>query len=138
MSEHGHHITPIRTYFLTFMALLILMALTIGAYEVHFTSNSYINNGIALTIAIIKATLVVMFFMGVKYTSALTKLYAVAGFVWLALMGILFCDYMTRSWEPTHSWVPGESAKAGFRSNLVEEFRGEEHGEAKPAEASGH
>ena len=53
----------------------------------------------ALTIAVTKAVLVVLFFMHVRYSSRLTKLVVVSGFLWLALMiGFILADVGTRGW----------------------------------------
>jgi cytochrome c oxidase subunit 4 len=49
--------------------------------------------------AIIKATLVILFFMHVKYSSRLTKLWVVVGFIWLGiLLSITMTDYLSRAW----------------------------------------
>ena len=113
----GHHITPISTFVKTLFALTFFMILTIMVYKFNLGAmiaghgskgESYINNAVALSIAVVKATIVVMFFMGVKYGTNLIKLYAMAGFVWVTLMGIIFGDYLTRGWEPIQGWTPGE------------------------------
>ena len=101
--EHTHHITPISKLFGTFVALTILMLLTVGSSYIQF-DNPMWNNGINLGIAVIKATLVVRIFMGYAYTTSLGKIFALAGFVWLTLMGITFGDYFTRQWEYTPGW----------------------------------
>jgi cytochrome c oxidase subunit 4 len=113
-----HHITPVSTYVKTILALVVLMALTvyvavylpvpdfyIGSFLV---AGVWINNLIALTIAVMKALLVIMFFMGVKYSSSLTKLWTVAGFLTLAVMFFIFGDYTTRQYEPAASWTGTE------------------------------
>lgn len=87
-------ILPKKTYYRIGAALFILMFLTIGA--------AYINLGgfniyVALTIAVIKALLVVMYFMHVKYNTKLTWIFAGAGFLWLIIMFVLtMSDYVTR------------------------------------------
>ncbi len=100
--DHGHHITPISTLFGTFLALVVLMTLTIVSANIDLTPLG--NNAANLGIALIKATLVVRIFMGLAYSSKLAKLFGVAGFVWLILMGITFGDYSTRQWEPVQGW----------------------------------
>jgi cytochrome c oxidase subunit 4 len=71
-------------------------AITVGA--------SYVNLGIfnpivAIAIACAKATLVVLFFMHVKYSSKLTKLTVFCGlFTFLALIGMTLADYISRAW----------------------------------------
>jgi cytochrome c oxidase subunit 4 len=60
-----------------------------------------LNAVVALTIAVIKATLVVLFFMHVRYSGRLIWLVIVAGLLWLAIMfAITFSDYWTRTWLP--------------------------------------
>ena len=55
----------------------------------------------ALVIAVFKAVLVVLFFMHVRYSTRLTKLVVVGGFVWLALLiGLTMADVATRGWIP--------------------------------------
>lgn len=110
-SEHHHEIDP-KLFRRTFVWLTFLMAATIGAAifsEKLAHSNaspalSYLANGIALTIACWKATLVILNFMGVKHATRLTQIYAAMGFIWVTLMGIVICDYATRHWEPAPTW----------------------------------
>lgn len=111
MSEtHTHHIVPITTYVKTLLLLTGLMVLTIWVAESHFTDNSFINNGIAMTIAIVKASVVVAIFMGVKWGTKLTKMWAYAGFVWFLLMFVMYCDYVARGWEQIPGWENRVSA----------------------------
>jgi cytochrome c oxidase subunit 4 len=59
------------------------------------------NTIVALTIAVTKAILVVLFFMHIRYSTRLTKLVVVGGFVWLALLiGLTMLDVTTRTWIP--------------------------------------
>jgi cytochrome c oxidase subunit 4 len=94
--EHEHHITPPVVYVVIFFTLLVFTALTVGA--------SYIEMGVfnpivALAIGVVKATLVVLFFMGVKYSTKLTKLTVFAGlFTFMALIGMTLADYFSRAW----------------------------------------
>jgi cytochrome c oxidase subunit 4 len=94
--EHAHHIVGPKVYVTILFALLIGTALTVWA--------SYIDLGfwnpiIALAIATTKATLVVLFFMGVKYSSKLTKLTVSAGiFTFLILISMTLADYISRAW----------------------------------------
>jgi cytochrome c oxidase subunit 4 len=84
--EHAHaahaHPTP-KLYVVIFLALMVFTALTVAAA---FQDFGKLNNVIALAIAGIKTVLVVLFFMHVKYGSRLTKLFAVAGFLWLSIL----------------------------------------------------
>ncbi len=108
--SHSHHIVPIKTYVLVFAALLALMVLTIVAAENPFP-NSFVNNSIAMLIALVKASLVVAYFMGVKFASKLTKAYAYLGFVWVLTMLIMLCDYTTRQFEVTRGWDGSKQAE---------------------------
>jgi hypothetical protein len=55
---------------------------------------------------------IIMFFMHVKYSSHLTKLFAIAGFVWLVILfAFTLSDYKTRQWEPTRHNYPVEQAE---------------------------
>ena len=101
---HGpaEHAGNPKTYWLVFGALMLFLILTVGAAVVDFqalTGNFIpgLNIIIALTIAVIKATLVVLFFMHVKGSTRLTTIWAAAGFVWVLLMfGMILSDYVAR------------------------------------------
>jgi cytochrome c oxidase subunit IV len=98
---HEHHITPISVYLKTFGALVVLMVLTILASRYNL---GVMNNVVAMAIAITKATLVVLFFMGVKYNTRLTWLWAGLGFVWFLLLFGILADYFSREWLPNPGW----------------------------------
>jgi len=127
-SHQGHHITPIWVLARTFLFLVILMVLTIAAAELPhqveslsgLQENSILMNLIALTIAVVKAVLVIAIFMGVKYSSKLTKLYAIGGFVWLGLMGITLIDYYSRPWEAVVGWEPAKATALPRTSHVRE------------------
>ncbi|MPY91205.1 MAG: hypothetical protein GEU99_25250 [Luteitalea sp.] len=88
------HIVPVRVYLIIFGALLVLTVVTVAAAGVEL---GWLNTPVALGIAVSKATLVVLFFMHVKYSTRLVKLTAFAGFFWLAIMITLtLSDYLTR------------------------------------------
>ena len=58
-----------------------------------------LNTPVALAIAVAKASLVVIYFMGVRWNTPLTKVVVVAGFFWLfILFGLTLNDYLTRGW----------------------------------------
>jgi len=90
----GHIVSP-RLYYAIFAALMILTAVTVA---VAFMDLKFMNTVVALTIAVVKATLVVLFFMHVKYESKLVGLAVVASVIWLAfLILITMSDYLTRT-----------------------------------------
>jgi cytochrome c oxidase subunit 4 len=94
--EHAHHIVGPGVYVAILFALLIGTALTVWA---SFIDLGPWNPVIALAIATSKATLVVLFFMGVKYSSKLTKLTVFAGiFTFLILISMTLSDYISRAW----------------------------------------
>jgi cytochrome c oxidase subunit IV len=78
------------------------------------------NTVVALTIAVIKMILVVLFFMHVKYATGLTRVVILAGFFWLAIMITLSCaDELTRTWEIIpQTWLPNTSMIVPFISKL--------------------
>ncbi len=94
----GHHI-PKKTYYLIFAVLMVLLAMTVGVAYIDLGRT--LNIIIAMTIATIKATLVVLYFMHVRYSSRLTWLFVGAGFFWfLLLVGLTMSDYISRGWLP--------------------------------------
>ena|SRR2546422_3578033 len=96
MSEH---IVSVRLYFVIFLALLIGTVLT--AWVSFFNFPGPLNAIVALTIAVIKATLVVLFFMHMRYSSRLIWVVFGAALFWLAIMfALTFSDYSTRTWLP--------------------------------------
>jgi cytochrome c oxidase subunit 4 len=91
-----HIVTPVSTYVAVFVALLVLTAAT---YLVALQDFGWFNTPIALAVAIGKASLVVIYFMGVRYNTPLTKVVVVAGLFWLfILFGLTLNDYLTRPW----------------------------------------
>lgn len=92
----GPHVVPVRTYLRVFLALLLLTATTTFAA---FVDLGPLNNVIALGIAALKATLVVLFFMHVKYSPRLIPLVVTAGLFWLLILIVLtLTDYAARGW----------------------------------------
>ena len=96
------------TYYKIF-ALLMLLAFATTA--IAFIDLGIFNPIVAMTIAVTKATLVVLFFMHVRYQGRLTFVFAIAGFCWLLILLLLIStDYLTRGWLP----VPGAIPPMGF------------------------
>jgi cytochrome c oxidase subunit 4 len=86
-----------KVYFTVFAALLGLTALTTG---MAFVDLGRVGNiSLALTIAIIKAVLVMLYFMHLRYSSRLTVVFAGAGMLWFGIMLVLtLSDYISRGW----------------------------------------
>jgi cytochrome c oxidase subunit 4 len=91
--SHGH-ISPISLYITIFLALMVGTALTVGAAYVDL---GMLNFPVAMLIAVVKASLVVWYFMHVKYQSSLTKLTVATGLFFLAiLLGMMLIDYTSK------------------------------------------
>jgi len=98
-SSHApaHHVTRLPVYFLVFAALMMLTILTVTASRFDL---GWLNTPIALGIAVIKATLVILFFMHVIHSPRLTWVVVISSFLWLAVLFVLtLADYLTRSWS---------------------------------------
>ena len=107
MSEH---IVSPKIYAVIFLVLMVGTFLTVFAAGRDF---GRMNIVIALGIATIKATLVILFFMHGKYSSRRTKLVIVSGFFWLAIMlGLTIADYSTRHAEPSRSQLNESAASS--------------------------
>jgi len=102
VAEHSaEHIVSPKIYAAVLTALLVGTVLTVEAAKVDL---GRLNIVVALGIATIKMTLVILFFMHGKYSARRTKLVIVAGFFWLAIMlGLTLADYSTRHAEPSRS-----------------------------------
>ena len=93
----AEHIVPKRVYYTIFAILMVCTALTVW---VAFLDLGALNTVAALAIAVFKATLVVLFFMHVKYSTRLTWAVVLGGIFWLGIMFVLTMgDYLTRGWR---------------------------------------
>ncbi len=89
-------IVPVRVYISIFVALMVLTLLTTG---VAFLDLGFFSPVVALTIAILKASLVALFFMHLRYSDRVTWVVAGAGIFWLGILFVLsLSDYLTRGW----------------------------------------
>jgi cytochrome c oxidase subunit 4 len=96
MEASQHHIVSPVIYIIIGASLLVLTGLTVGA---SFIEMGVFNPIVALAIACLKAVLVVLFFMHVKYSTKLTKLTVFCGlFTFMALIGMTLADYVSRAW----------------------------------------
>jgi len=97
MSEH---IVPVRVYVTIFLVLLVGTALTVLAARIDFPWQ--LNTIVAMTIAIAKATVVVLYFMHVRYSTRLIWVIIGAAFFWMGLMfAFTLADFYTRNWLST-------------------------------------
>src|SRR6476659_9410090 len=97
MSEHNtHHIVPKSIYYTIFLALMVGTGLTWWVATIDLGA---MNNVIMLSIAVTKATLVVLLFMHVKYGTRLTWAVVIGSVFWLIIMlALTMSDYLTRTW----------------------------------------
>ena len=95
-TKHEHHVVGPKTYGLILLALLVLTTTS--------TAAAYINMGVfspivALGIACLKAVLVILFFMHIRYSSRVMMLTVGAGFfTFLVLITMTLSDYISRNW----------------------------------------
>ena len=95
MSEH---IVEKKTYYTVFGGLTVLLGATVATAYIHLGKLNVIA---ALTIAVIKAVLIILYFMHVRYSSRLLWIFVGAGFFWLGILFALsFSDFLTRGWLP--------------------------------------
>ncbi len=101
--SHEHPENPIKYYIGVFLLLMVFTALTV--YVAQFDLEKYwgpLNIIVALTIAVIKATAVVLIFMHVRWSSRLTQVIVVSGIFWLIiLLAFTMSDYWSRGGWPT-------------------------------------
>ena len=89
------HVSPVSLYVTIFFALMILTGVTVAAA---FFNLGQLNFAVAMLIAGFKASLVVWYFMHVKYQSHLTKLTVATGLFFLTiLLGMSLIDYVSRA-----------------------------------------
>jgi cytochrome c oxidase subunit 4 len=90
-----HHVVPLRVYFAIFLSLMVLTAVTVF---VAFIDLGRMSDVVAMAIAFTKASLVILYFMHVRYSPALVGLSVVAGIAFLAIFVFFtMSDYMTRT-----------------------------------------
>lgn len=95
-AEHSEHVITPRTYVAIFAILMALLVATVfGSYM----PLGLLHLPVALVIAGVKAVLIIMYFMHVRYSNRLTWIFSSGAFFWLAIM-LAFClmDYGSRGW----------------------------------------
>lgn len=111
--SHEHPDNPIKYYIGVFSLLLVMTVLTVFVAQFDLEHKfehvwglkrigGILNIIVAMTIAVIKATAVVLIFMHVRWSSRLTQVIVVAGVFWLIIMlSFTVSDYFTRGGWPT-------------------------------------
>ena len=94
MSENGHHILPFKLYVNVFLTLLVLTFITVWVAQFDFGS---LNTVIAMLVATIKATLVALYFMHLKYDEKTNAVCLLCGvFFLLVMFAFIAIDVYTR------------------------------------------
>ncbi|HYR88598.1 MAG TPA: cytochrome C oxidase subunit IV family protein [Terriglobia bacterium] len=94
-----------RTYLSIWGVLLALLAVTVGVAYVHL---AWLNPVVALSIAVIKAVIIMLYFMHLRNSPRLVWVFVGAGFAWLGIMFVLSLgDYLARQYLPKPTmWLP--------------------------------
>src|SRR5437660_1298877 len=88
-----HHVVPVRTYVYNFIALMVFLIITLAAAAVPLGP---FNLPIAIAIAVIKAGLIMLFFMHLQWSSKLVRFFALGALMWLCIMFLLtLSDYLS-------------------------------------------
>lgn len=96
MSEHKHFVVPLKYYIGTFVALLFLTFITVFIAQFHF---GVFNLPIAMLVAVIKASLVIMIFMGLKWDKGFNLAAFLGSIIFLVIFFLLtFADIGTRKY----------------------------------------
>jgi cytochrome c oxidase subunit 4 len=90
-----HHTISRSTYFAVFLILMALLWLTVWVSHLHL---GVFNLPAALAIAGLKAVLIMLYFMHVRYSPRVIWVWASAGFFWLLLLLSILDDFITRGW----------------------------------------
>ena len=92
------HVVSKKVYFLIFATLLVLTGVTTG---VAFVDLGPWNTIVALIIACCKATLVILFFMHLRWSPRLMRIVVLSAILWLAiLISLTTTDFFSRDWTP--------------------------------------
>ena len=112
------HVVPKRTYFMIFGALLALTGLTTG---IAFVDMGQWNTIAALIIACCKATLVVLFFMHLRWSPQLMRVVLLSALLWLAiLISLTTTDFFSRDWIPIpQGWQTSALLLPGMPGNQL-------------------
>ena len=92
--SHAAHPT-LKVYYTVFAALMVLLIATVVVAEMDLGPLNFL---VAAGIASVKALLIILFFMHVRYSEPLTWLIAAAGFFWLAILFSLMAILIVRGY----------------------------------------
>ncbi len=93
-ADASHRAPSVRPYLLVFAGLMALLALTVTAAMINL---GRFGIAVALSIALLKCVLILLYFMHLRSAPHRTAIVAAAGFLWLAILAALaFYDYASR------------------------------------------
>lgn len=96
MANTENHIISLKTYLIIYVALIALLFATVGAAMLPLGG---LHLPVAMTIAVIKGLMILLVFMHLYYSPALTQIVSVAALLWAALLiFITVADYFSRGW----------------------------------------
>src|ERR1044072_6554050 len=109
------HVSPKSVYYGIFGELMISTAVSVGSVVVNLGS---VNFPVSIWNAITKATMVILFFMHVKYSSRLTKMVVGMAFFFLAIMfALTLTDYLSCGWYASPRGSTGAGTQVGVSAN---------------------
>ena len=83
-------------YLVIYVALMALLAATVGAAYLHLGNMTVVA---AVAIAAVKACLIILYFMHIRFSGRTRWVFAVVGFLWLAILfSLAMTDYLSRGW----------------------------------------
>jgi cytochrome c oxidase subunit IV len=90
----SQHVVPLRTNLIVFATLMVLLLATLGAA---YLPLGRFHLATAMLIAVVKAVMVILIFMHVRFSNRLTWVFSSAAFVWLGILIVItLSDYLTR------------------------------------------
>jgi cytochrome c oxidase subunit IV len=93
----AHHRSSLLSYILVFLTLMVLTVVTVAVSKIDLGE---FNTLVAMAIAILKATVVILWFMHVIHSPRMTWIIVLSSFLWLGVLFVLtFSDYLTRVWN---------------------------------------
>jgi cytochrome c oxidase subunit 4 len=134
------HVFSLKTNYTVFGVLMGLLVLTYAAARAPFPEALHVP--IAMTIAIVKTLVIMLYFMHLRYTNKLVWLGVGSSFLFLAvLFAITTAEYNGRGWLGNTEAVAGAESYFGIRQTTVDNSSPEyalQHSEAKPAAEASH
>ena len=121
--HHGHHIIPFKVYVTVFAVLIFLTILTVVTAK--YVDLGPLNLPLALAIAGVKAGLVILFFMALKYDTPMNALVFSLGavfviiFLTFTLLDTSFRGYVDPDEAQTLIELQRRDAELGVRDSLI-------------------